>query len=74
MTQPGDETTGDERIAPRASHVHPSRTMGKMSVRATETDTEIFDAARRRKAEREARLKSRTRDPVDDDDADQVIS
>ena len=41
----GSKSTGDERIAPGASHVQAARMSGKMSIRATETEAEASEAA-----------------------------
>ena len=66
----GAETTGDENINLDATHVGVGRTRGKMSVRSTASTGEESQAERQRRADREARLKSKVKQPRDDDDDD----
>ena len=69
-TETGAETTGDENINLDATHVGVGRTRGKMSVRSTASTGEESQAERQRRADREARLKSKVKQPRDDDDDD----
>ena len=73
-TETGAETTGDERINIGATHVGGARSRGKMSVRSTASAGEESQAERQRKADREARLKSKIKKPRDDDDDDDVMN
>ena len=70
MAETGAETTGDENINIDATHVGGGRTRGKLSVRSTASAGEESQAERQRKADREARLKSRVKQRRDDDDDD----
>ena len=69
----GAETTGDENINLDAIHVGGGRTRGKMSVRSTASTGEESQAERQRKADREARLRSRVKQRRDDDDDDDDV-
>ena len=73
-TETGAETTGDEYINVDATHVGRPRSRGKMSVRSTASAGEESQAERQRKADREARLKSRVKQPRDDDGDDDVMN
>ena len=71
--RPG-QTTGDEHINVDATHVGGARSRGKMSVRSTASAGEESQAEKQRKADREARLKSKVKQPRDDDDDDDVMN
>ena len=73
-TETGAETTGDERINIGATHVTGARLRGKISVRSTASAGEESQAERQRKADREARLKSKVKKPTDDDDGDDIMN
>ena len=68
-TEAGAETN----IILDAIHVGGGRSRGKMSVRSNALAGEESQAERQRKADREARLKSRVKQPRDDDDDDDDV-